>query len=388
MIVVDSGDLFFPPGSSPSSPVGRAKEMTSLMVDLFIKTYNLMGYNAFTPGEIDLSWGIDELQKISKRARFAFLLSNLLDKKTKEPVFTPFLIKKTGGGKIGLLGLISDRFSLPSPPGEKERFQIAEPIETARKIIAELKKNGCQIIIALAHMEDHEQKKLAQTFPAIHFILSGHFRQFSPQPITVNNIEIIRAGTRGEYLGQMDFFIKKKEKILSSHFQLIPLREVYPDHYQTAKLVEEFKMKLVELKYARDKAVVQEAPSGSQSQPMAYVISSYVGDETCLSCHPQQHQQWKKTGHARAYQTLVLDQRSSDHTCLPCHTTGFEESSKGGEILENVQCEACHGPRRGHPEKGERFAPVNEKQCLPCHNPAKSPKYYYETYLERIRCPK
>ena len=122
-----------PPGSSPSSPVGRAKEMTSLMVDLFIKTYNLMGYDAFTPGEIDLSWGIDELQKISKRARFAFLLSNLLDKKTKEPVFTPFLIKETGGGKIGLFGLVSDRFSLPGPPGEKESFQIAEPDRDGKK---------------------------------------------------------------------------------------------------------------------------------------------------------------------------------------------------------------------------------------------------------------
>jgi hypothetical protein len=384
---VDSGDLFLPPGSPPQFPGAKEKKKIELKASLYIKAYNLMRYDALTPGEIDLSLGVEELKKASKPAKFPILLANLLDQRTKRPVFVPYLIKKTGGGKIGLFGLVSDRFSLPGPPGEKESFQIVDPIETARKFIAELKKNGCQIIIALAHMEDHEQKKLAQTFPAIHFILSGHFRQFSPQPITVNNIEIIRAGTRGEYLGQMDFFIKKKEKILSSHFQLIPLREVYPDHYQTAKLVEEFKMKLVELKYLRDKAVVQEAPSGSQSQPMAYVISSYVGDETCLSCHPQQHQQWKKTGHARAYQTLVRDKRESDHTCLPCHTTGFGEVSGFADVLENVQCESCHGTKRGHPDNGQKFPPVSEKQCLVCHNPAKSPNFDYAPYLAKVRCP-
>ena len=352
-----------------------------------MRSYNLMGYDAFVPGEIDLSLGVEELKKIGKQAKFSILVANLFDKKTKKSVFVPYLIKKRGGGKIGLFGLVSDQFSLPGLPGEKESYQIANPIETARKVIAELKKNGCQIIIAVGHMEGHEQKKLVQAFPEIHFIISGHVRQFSHQPITVNNTEIIRAGTRGEYLGQMDFFIKEKEKILSSHFQLIPLREVYPDHYQTAKFVEEFKMKLVELKYLSDKTVIQETPPGSQSQPMAYTISAYVGDEACLSCHLQQHQQWKKTGHTRAYQTLVRDNRESDYTCLPCHTTGFGEVSGFADVLENVQCESCHGPRRGHPDDGKKGPAVGEKQCLVCHNPAKSPNFDYVPYLAKVRCP-
>ena len=384
---MDSGDLFFPPGAPPRFSDAKEKKKIELKTSLYINAYNQMGYDAFTPGEIDLSMGVEELKRASTQAKFPILLANLLDKRTKRPVFVPYLIKKTGGGKIGLFGLVSDRFSLAGPPGEKESFQITDPIETARKVVAEMKKNGCQIIIALAHMEDHEQKKLAQRFPEIHFIVSGHFRQFSPEPITVNKIEIIRAGTRGEYLGQMDFFIKKKEKILSSHFILIPLRDVYPDHYQTAKLVEDFKMNLAKIKYLKRETVTQEAASAREDQPLAYAIRSFVGDEVCVSCHPQQHQQWKKTGHARAYQTLVRDKRESDHTCLPCHTTGFEEASGFANVLESVQCESCHEPRRGHPENGQKFPPVSEKQCLVCHNPAKSPNFDYVLYLSKIRCP-
>lgn len=387
ILLVDSGDLFFPPGSPPRFSDAKEKKKIELKGSLYINAYNQMGYDAFTPGEIDLSMGVEELKRAGTQAKFPILLANLFDKRTKRPVFVPYLIKKTGGGKIGLLGLVSDRFSLSGPPGEKENFQIAEPIETARKVIAELKKKGCKIIIALAHMEDYEQNKLAQTFPEIHFIVSGHFRRFSSEPITVNNIEILRVGTRGEYLGKMDFFIKKKEKILSSHFILIPLRDIYRDHYQTAKLVEDFKMNLAKIKYLKRETVTQEAASPKEDQPLAYAIRSFVGDEVCISCHPQQHQQWKKTGHARAYQTLTRSNRGEDLTCLPCHTTGFGETSGVANVLENVQCESCHGPRRGHPENGQKFPPVSEKQCLVCHNPAKSPNFDYVPYLAKVRCP-
>jgi hypothetical protein len=237
-------------------------------------------------------------------------------------------------------------------------------------------------------MEESEQRKLAQALPKIHLIISGHVRNIRPEPLEVNDNQIMSGGTRGEYLGQMDFFVKegKKEKILSSHFQLIALPDLYRDHYQTAKLVEEFKMKLAEIKYLKQETVIQEAASARQDQPLAYAIPSFVGDEVCLPCHPQQHQQWKKTGHSRAYQTLVKNNRTEDLSCLPCHTTGYGEVSDSAAILQNVQCEACHGARGGHPESQEKSLRVNERECRICHTPDKSPKFNFATYLQRIKC--
>ncbi len=385
---MDSGDLLFPPGSIPISPVGRAKEMAAQGVDLYIKTYNLMGYDAFTPGEIDLSWGIDALKKLHKQTKFKFLLANLFERRTQKPVFQPYLIKEMGGIKIGLLGLISNRFSIDEPPEDKEKYLIGDPIEAATKIVAELKERRCLILIALAHMEESEQRKLAQAFPKIHLIVSGHVRNIRPEPLEVNDNQIMNAGTRGEYVGQMDFFVKeeKKEKILSSHFQLIALRDLYLDHYQAARLVEEFKMKLTEIKYLKQETVIQEAALESQDQPLSYAIPSFAGDESCLPCHPQQHQQWKRTSHSRAYQTLIKNNRTEDLTCLPCHTTGYGEVSDSGAILQNVQCEVCHGARGGHPESHEKSLPVNERECRMCHTPDKSPRFNFATYLQKIKC--
>jgi hypothetical protein len=359
------------------------------MIDLFIKTYNLMGYDSLTPGEIDLSWGIAELKKISKQAKFTFLLANLLERQTQKPVFRPYLIKELGGIKIGLLGLISNRFPLEGPSGgREEKYQIAEPIEAARKIVTDLKKENCKGIIAMAHMEENEQRKIAEAFREVYFVVSGHTRSLKQQPVELNNAQILTAGTRGEYLGQMDFLLKEeKEKRLLSRYQIVPLREYYQDHPQTAKLVDQYKMGLRHLLAKGSSNVVSEKTAPVQDQPLAYAISSFAGDEVCLSCHPQQHQQWKKTGHSRAYQTLVKDNRSEDLTCLPCHTSGYGEVTDSGAILQNVQCEACHGTRRGHPENQQKFPPVSEKQGLICHNPAKSPNFDYIPYLSKVRCP-
>ncbi len=377
---MDSGDLF----ASSGQIVVEEKDLVELKVNLYTKSYNLMGYDAFTPGEIDLSLGVPELLKKSKQAQFTILLANLLESQSQKPVFTQYLVKEIGGLKIGLLGVISDRFPLKGPSAEERKFYLADPIAAARAAAAELKKKKCELIIAVAHMEENEQVILARSLPEVQFILSGHVQKSSLIPLKPDNApgQILFAGSAGEYLGRVDFF--RKEKEWQSRFQLVPLSGKYPDDSRTAEWVGEYKTSLKKLFQTAREAYSRKETYGPSSTDL---LPSFVGDKTCLPCHPRQHQAWQKTGHSRAYQTLARNNRSTDVTCLPCHTTGFKETVQSGELLENVQCEACHGPGRGHPDSGQKFSPVSEKQCLLCHNTAKSPKYHHETYLGRIRCP-
>jgi len=387
--VVDSGDLLYSAGYDLYALSKKDQGITALKADLFLQTYNLMRYDAFTPGEVDLSWGIAELKKMSQKAKFAFLLANLQDVKTKKPVFQPYLIKEMGGIRVGLLGLLSSRFAGSLHPRDKEAFQLVDPMEAARQVIDELKKKKCKVIIVIAHMDGGEQRKLAETFREVYFVVSGHERGLKRQPVEVRNAQVLTAGTRGEYLGQMEFFLKEQpdETRLLSHYQIITLRDLYGDHPQTAKLVEQFRADSKPLYFAEKKSPSEEKDPWIQNRAYAYPISKYMGDASCLSCHQPQHDNWKKTGHAKAYQTLVREKRESDHTCLPCHTTGFGEVSGFADVLENVQCESCHGPRRGHPDDGKNGPAVGEKQCLVCHNPAKSPNFDYPPYLAKVRCP-
>jgi hypothetical protein len=382
VILVDTGDLLYSrfPNSSP-----KEKEMGELRADLFMKTYNLMGYDAFTPGEFDLFFGVENLVKMSRQANFPFLAANLLNSKTKKPVFKPYIIKEVQGVKVGLLGLISNRqpLGMGGPPGEKEKFRLADPIETAQKILPRLKKK-CKLIVALVHMDADEQQMLAKACPDIFFILSGHNPHYQQNPIRANNSQIFIAGSRGEYLGQVDFLIEGRN--LYARYQLISLTAKYADHPQTQEWVNQYKAKLENLSQTLP-------PAGSEGGPLVVrpglegsAPLGFLGEKVCLPCHPNQHQSWLQTPHARAFQTLVQHNQSSDPACLGCHTTGYQGLKKDpAASLENVQCEACHGPGDGHPEPRKNLSQISETQCRQCHDSANSPKFDYPTYLEKIR---
>ncbi len=388
VILVDSGDLLYSAGYRINELSEKNKEITDLKADLFAQTYNLMKYDIFTPGEVDLSWGIPNLKKMSQKAKFTFLLANLQEIKTKKPVFRRYLIKEIGGARVGFFGLLSSGFSESLHPRDKDSFQLTDCMQAARQVIAELKKKQCKVIVAVAHMDESEQKKLAEMFREVYFVVSGHARDVKQQPITVNNAQIINAGARGENIGQMDFFLAEKADgtHILSHYKTVPLREFYSDHPETARLVDKFRADSKPLYLSESKIAPPEKGPSAENPPTVEPGLNFVGDQACVNCHPPQTQKWKNTGHARALETLIREKRESDHTCLPCHTTGFGEAT-GSDVMPNVQCESCHGPRKGHPENGQKSPPVTENQCLVCHTPAKSPKFDYATYLEKIRCP-
>jgi hypothetical protein len=382
MILVDTGDLLYPRFPAPSP---QEKKIGELRADLFLKTYNLMGYDALTPGEFDLFFGVENLVKMSRQANFPFLAANLLNRKTRKPVFQPYVIKEVQGVKVALLGLISDRQPLGrgGPAGEKEKFLLADPIETARKILPRLKKR-CKLIVALGHMEEEEQRRLAQACPDIFFILSGHNPRYQPNPIRAHNSQIFIAGSRGEYLGQVDFVVEGRD--LYARYQSIPLGAKYADHPQTREWVNQYRANLEKLRETRPPAPHEEGalavPPGLEGSPSL----PFLGARACLPCHPAQQQSWRQTAHARAFQTLVQQNQSTDLACLRCHTTGYQGLPKDPATpMENVQCEACHGPGDGHPEPRKKLSPPGETQCRQCHDSANSPKFDYSIYVEKIR---
>jgi len=68
--------------------------------------------------------------------------------------------------------------------------------------------------------------------------------------------------------------------------------------------------------------------------------SPFVGAEKCAKlCHKAQYESWLTTGHASGFSKLS-DEEKAKTECVGCHITG---KMADGTVLENVQCEACHG---------------------------------------------
>lgn len=147
---------------------------------------------------------------------------------------------------------------------------------------------------------------------------------------------------------------------------------------------------------------------------------NYVSLKNCKLCHSDkktgdQHGQWTKTKHAKAYETLgtakakelaakagVKDPQK-DIKCLKCHVTGAEtpELSKKIRERDGVQCESCHGAGEFYAKQevfdAGREAAVakglvipDEKLCVKCHNkesPTFPGKFDFEEMWKKILHP-
>jgi hypothetical protein len=347
-----------------------------------MKAYNRMGYDAFTPGELDFAFGVEDILRLTRRANFPFLLANLLHASSSEPVFTPYLIKEFGGVKVGLFGLLANRLALGGSAEEKAKYRLADPVETAKKWTAELEKKNCRVIVAVAHMDLGDQESLAQSVPGIHFILGGHYTPYHLDSYPVNGTKIFMAGSRGENIGQVDFSVDPGGP--RARYRLMPLNPQYPDHPQVQEMLQQYKANLQGVVQSPPKPAPRVAPQTSQRHVVVPVTPAFMGDKSCQPCHLKQHRQWISSLHAQAYQTLAEKEKENDFLCLACHTTGYGASSLPGGYMKNVQCEACHGPAEGHPDLGRSLPKISEAVCLRCHNNANSPHFKYTTYLQRI----
>jgi 2',3'-cyclic-nucleotide 2'-phosphodiesterase (5'-nucleotidase family) len=91
-------------------------------------------------------------------------------------------------------------------------------------------------------MEKDEQEMLAKACPDIFFILSGHVPQQQANPTRASNSEIFIAGSRGEYLGRVDFLIEGRN--LYARYQLVGLTANYADHAEVRQWLNQYKTDL------------------------------------------------------------------------------------------------------------------------------------------------
>ncbi|GDX81961.1 hypothetical protein LBMAG42_37720 [Deltaproteobacteria bacterium] len=132
----------------------------------------------------------------------------------------------------------------------------------------------------------------------------------------------------------------------------------------------------------------------AQAAVAAPARGGYATGSACGGCHQDRLASWAFDGHARAIESLAGRDAASNPECIGCHSTGFgrpggfaDLTERGAAAYRDVQCEACHGPMRGHDGRGSVHSqPITEATCRACHDEANSPEFEYRTYLAKISC--
>ena len=201
MLVLEAGDLLFKKYSAPipEKELKAAVQKAYLILD----SLNIMGYDAMGIGDDDLTLGKEFLLKISKRAKFPIISSNVFDEGSEKPLFKTSMIKEISGLRIGIFSLLSpDVFLGPSDPRRKGVI-IRPPIETAQNLVNELTPKT-DLIILLSHLGYPKDVELAQTVSGVHIIVGGHTGVNLTNPPVFKNTLIVQTASKGMYGAKLD----------------------------------------------------------------------------------------------------------------------------------------------------------------------------------------
>lgn len=195
-----------------------------------IKAMSMMGYDASTIGNHDFDGGLDNLAKQLQHANFPLIncnydfAANAMKDKT-----VPYKIFTKGNLQIGVLG-VGVKLQGLVPDNLIEGTIYHEPITKANEAAAELRKQGCDMVICLSHLGDKYEDAtvsdeiLAKQSYDIDLIIGGHTHKLFPYPRKYSNknnddVLVNQVGWAGINLGRLDysFFGKKNKKLRKAH---------------------------------------------------------------------------------------------------------------------------------------------------------------------------
>ncbi|WP_313625652.1 bifunctional 2',3'-cyclic-nucleotide 2'-phosphodiesterase/3'-nucleotidase [Kosakonia sp.] len=233
-VLVDNGDLI---QGSPLGDYMAAKGLKAGEVHPVYKAMNTLDYAVGNLGNHEFNYGLDYLHKALAGAKFPYVNANIIDAKSKKPLFTPYLIKETpvtdSDGKthtlrIGYIGFVPPQIMVWDKANLSGKVTVNDITETARKYVPEMRAKGADLVVVVAHsglsaepyqaMAENSVYYLSEV-PGVDAILFGHAHAVFPgkdfaaikgadiQKGTLNGIPSVMPGMWGDHLGVVDLVL-------------------------------------------------------------------------------------------------------------------------------------------------------------------------------------
>ena len=210
LLLIDSGDF------SQGSPF-----YTMFKGDVEVGLMNLMGYDAVTIGNHEFDFGLENMARIFKMAKFPVVCANYDFTGTcVEGLVKPYVIIKRNGLKIGLFGLSPQLEGLVDL-SKCEGVTYLDPIEVGNRVAAELKHDKkCDVVICVSHLgwlrpDEMGDQMLLASSKDIDLVLGGHSHSYFKDLRYVNNangkaVPVDQNGKNAMYVGKLTLSFDKK----------------------------------------------------------------------------------------------------------------------------------------------------------------------------------
>ena len=210
LLLIDSGDF------SQGSPF-----YTMFKGDVEVGLMNLMGYDAVTIGNHEFDFGLENMARIFKMAKFPVVCANYDFTGTcVEGLVKPYVIIKRNGLKIGLFGLSPQLEGLVDL-SKCKGVTYLDPVEVGNRVAAELKYDKkCDVVICVSHLgwlrpDEMGDQKLLASSKDIDLVLGGHSHSYFKALRYVNNadgkaVPVDQNGKNAMYVGKLTLSFDKK----------------------------------------------------------------------------------------------------------------------------------------------------------------------------------
>ncbi len=375
LLLISAGDFYARKGILE---MYRSRFLASTMV--------LAGYDAVAVGENELSYELKAIRE-DAQAGLPVICANLYYE--DERLFPAYIIKEAGGVRIGIFALLGEE------PPDETGIDLRDPVAEGIEVAAELRENGCEMIILLAHFRREMLEPLLPGIAGIDLVIRGHTERGEK----VSNdcadttggsfqdfgVPVLYSGDKGRALGWA-VMTPVHDGWELTDTMLVPLPRSAPIDTMLASMLAAFR-----LEDGERRKKMQVTQFVSRNPLTGKLREKYLGMETCARCHDGTVSNFMVSPHFRAFRRLTESGNERNARCLPCHTTGYGRfggydpgsDEKGGINLRGVQCEACHGPGTKHTRDG-RYRERARKVCRECHDARQSPHFDFHTFWARV----
>ncbi len=312
-------------------------------------------------------------------------------------------IIEAAGMKIGVISIFGKSYQKLI---HNDELEMADPQAVLAKQVPEL-KDKCDLLVLLAHASMEESTALGKEFPDFDLVVtSGGAPEPPASPALIEGAEescLIEVGEKGMNAIVLGLYDDLDTPL---RYQRVPLDARFPASKVMRQLMAAYQEQLKDLGLAG-------LGIRPVSHPTEETNGGFVGSHKCESCHEESYKIWKKSGHAKAWETLVEAEppRNFDPECISCHVVGWNPQKyfpyQSGYISEektpklvDVGCESCHGPGQQHvaaemdgdeaTREKSRLAvrltmeEAKKRACLECHDLDNSPDFDFDTYWPQV----
>ncbi len=244
-ILIDAGDTIH---GLPFVTLSKGQDAVDLL--------NAAGYEYIVPGNHDFNYGYSRLMELFKNSvklkngqnKLRLLASNI--NKDGKSVFEANHIKEMEVNgktvKVGFFGIATQETAYKTNPNNIKGIEFTSPVNAAKEQVADLEKQGADVIVALSHIGTDESSDptaydVIKAVDGIDVYVDGHSHTTFKNGEKVNDTLLVSTGEYLSNVGKVEIELDENNEIVNATASLITKEEaskITPDANVAAKIAE------------------------------------------------------------------------------------------------------------------------------------------------------